>query len=465
MRSNRGNRRNLSTLDQIAEYLAERPHGVLCTEIARRFLRMNDPRAAEASEVVGALLGRDERFVALGTGLWTAHPEGLSSLPRGQEAAGEREITLFGAARRSANGRTASIGLIRVEGDRAEELSYEQLLADPQCASSHAVTLSTGAQIVLFSAAGSFRFSAGSSPFRLRWWAESIFPGRSFRAVPDLAAFLNHTYVDDDSSIGEARLVREIYERLRESHGAPLAGDDGAGLPEEIPFLREGGEELIGELPELPGVYRMRDRNGALLYVGKSRSLRSRLESWFHGYRQLPESKRKMIRAVARVDVDRVGSDLEALIVEEGAIRREEPRWNEQREVHTGHSPAAPMVDRIIFLPAVDHRYVTLFLVSSDGAIGRYLIRRSTRKSAALGNKLRRFFVDRRGSLSPQAHVVAERWLRANRNRVTALDCSRYASMEEVIAVVLSCLKEPGITDGQRFEILPPSAGEEPSSR
>ncbi len=451
-----GNRRNHSLLDQIAQFLAEKPHGVLCTEIARRFLRMSDPSAAQAVVVVSALLGEDCRFIELGRGLWTA---GEGELPADSEISAKREneVLLFGAARRSADGSTSSIGLIRVEGGEAIEDSYVQRLADPRCASPDAASLAEHAQIILFSAAGPFRFSQGASPFRLRWWAEKLFPGRSFQVIGDLAAYLGHPFLDDESALGDARLTRDLYERLRESHGAP-APSDGLGTPPgEIPFLREGGDTMLGELPESPGVYRMRNGAGDLLYVGKSRSLRSRLENWFHGFRNLPETKQKMICEVVKIDIEQVGSDLEALLLEERAIRRENPQWNEQREVHTGNSGGRRMADRVLFLPAVDERFITLLLIRTDGAVCPYRLRRGTRKSTALGKKLCRFFVDRSGTPTRQAHTIAERWLHANRNSVTALDPSVYASMEELTAAVLACLGEPGITGGQRFDMLPPS--------
>jgi hypothetical protein len=208
--------------------------------------------------------------------------------------------------------------------------------------------------------------------------------------------------------------------------------------------------------PDAPGVYRMRDAGGGLLYVGKSRSLRTRLESWFGGYHQLPESKKKMIREVSRIETERVGSDLEALLVEEAAIRRENPRWNEQREVHGGEPRPGGESDQVLFLPAASDRFVRLCLLRSDGAILLYNARRNARRSDSLAGKMRSFFVERTGGSARSAWVIARRWLAAHRDSVTVLECSRYENIEELVAVVVLCLNDPSITAGDRLEFLPP---------
>ncbi len=68
---------------------------------------------------------------------------------------------------------------------------------------------------------------------------------------------------------------------------------------------------LIAGAPTTPGVYLFRDRNDAVLYVGKARDLRARLRSYFAGDRQRPAVE-AALGALARVEWRELGSELEA---------------------------------------------------------------------------------------------------------------------------------------------------------
>jgi DNA polymerase-3 subunit epsilon len=84
---------------------------------------------------------------------------------------------------------------------------------------------------------------------------------------------------------------------------------------------------MADALPHAPGVYLFRARDGRVLYVGKSKDLRSRVKSYFYG------DERKKVDALLS-EVDRVdgitcpSGELEALVVEARLIRRHEPRYN-----------------------------------------------------------------------------------------------------------------------------------------
>ncbi len=85
--------------------------------------------------------------------------------------------------------------------------------------------------------------------------------------------------------------------------------------------------EVVGTLPERPGVYRFHDARGELLYVGKARNLRRRVASYA---RARGHSARigLMIRQVARVEFTTTATEAEALLLEANLIKRGRPRFN-----------------------------------------------------------------------------------------------------------------------------------------
>jgi excinuclease ABC subunit C len=83
-----------------------------------------------------------------------------------------------------------------------------------------------------------------------------------------------------------------------------------------------------GSIPESPGVYRFRDERGRVVYVGKAKSLRSRLNSYFADFASLHPRTQSMLRAAASVDWTIVGTEVEALQLEYSWIKEFDPRFN-----------------------------------------------------------------------------------------------------------------------------------------
>ncbi|MFC6238412.1 excinuclease ABC subunit UvrC [Longivirga aurantiaca] len=83
-----------------------------------------------------------------------------------------------------------------------------------------------------------------------------------------------------------------------------------------------------GEIPDSPGVYRFRDQHGRVVYVGKAKSLRSRLGSYFQDLSALHVRTQAMVTTAASVDWVTVDTEVEALQLEYSWIKEYDPRFN-----------------------------------------------------------------------------------------------------------------------------------------
>ena len=68
-----------------------------------------------------------------------------------------------------------------------------------------------------------------------------------------------------------------------------------------------------GAVPDAPGVYRFRDPHGRVVYVGKAKSLRSRLASYFQDLAALHPRTQAMVTTASSVDWVTVGTEVDAL--------------------------------------------------------------------------------------------------------------------------------------------------------
>ena len=76
-----------------------------------------------------------------------------------------------------------------------------------------------------------------------------------------------------------------------------------------------------------PGVYRMYDASGTVIYVGKAKDLKKRLSSYFRA--NLPSKKTEaLVSAIASIDVTVTHTETEALLLEHNYIQRYQPRYN-----------------------------------------------------------------------------------------------------------------------------------------
>jgi len=92
----------------------------------------------------------------------------------------------------------------------------------------------------------------------------------------------------------------------------------------------ENIQKKLKALPDAPGVYLMRGREGAIIYVGKAASLRKRVQSYFREstLRKAEPKVRGLIRSITDFDVLVLKSEAEALLTEGKLIKEYKPRYN-----------------------------------------------------------------------------------------------------------------------------------------
>jgi len=91
--------------------------------------------------------------------------------------------------------------------------------------------------------------------------------------------------------------------------------------------MKDSIQQLLKNLPDRPGVYLMRDELGGIVYIGKAKSLKKRVASYFRHDFASPRL-RKLVEQIADISVIRTETEAEALVVEAKLIKRYSPFFN-----------------------------------------------------------------------------------------------------------------------------------------
>jgi excinuclease ABC subunit C len=142
-------------------------------------------------------------------------------------------------------------------------------------------------------------------------------------------------------------------------------------------------KDKVENLPNSPGVYIYRDSGGKIIYVGKARSLRQRVRSYFQESRPLDPKTDRLVSEAADVECIVTDSEVEALILESTLVKKNQPRYN----VNLKDDKSFPYLKLTVNEP-----YPRIFItrrIKRDGALyfGPFLPASYARRTIKLINK------------------------------------------------------------------------------
>lgn len=87
-------------------------------------------------------------------------------------------------------------------------------------------------------------------------------------------------------------------------------------------------DHILSSLPDSPGIYQFFDKEGLLLYIGKAKSLRKRVSSYFHKERHESGKTAVLVKKIADIKTLVVNTEMDALLLENSLIKKHQPRYN-----------------------------------------------------------------------------------------------------------------------------------------
>ena len=106
--------------------------------------------------------------------------------------------------------------------------------------------------------------------------------------------------------------------------------------PHAIPFSKKEIKAFVGEIPNSPGVYRFLNKSMYPLYIGKAKSLKKRIASYFR-VTSRPEKINKLLEAASFIELSLTNTELESLLHEQYLIKNYKPKFNVQFKDDKGY--------------------------------------------------------------------------------------------------------------------------------
>jgi len=198
-------------------------------------------------------------------------------------------------------------------------------------------------------------------------------------------------------------------------------------------------ESYIKDFPAAPGVYLMKDKPGQIFYVGKAKNLKKRVESYFVNRFEMDEKEKTILERIFDLTYEQVGSELEALLLENRYINEFQPDLNTQVKIHPLDLSKYQGRQIILFLPAKTEDEIVLFFVNGVDNMGRAVINRLKPNCQALKREMKHFFFDspqKNSSFSAEQIEILWRWFAVQQEKINFIDIATCGNLDACVELV-----------------------------
>lgn len=297
----------------------------------------------------------------------------------------------------------------------------------------------------------------------IRCLTKRLMPEEILRSLEDVGSVLGTVVEDDPRVAARIQALTEITAGLLErcaDRGIASVEDLLSFVYPEVPPLDFSpyafDRERLDALPDRPGVYWMRDRSGTVIYVGKAKSLRNRVRSYFSRAEHRAEKVQRLLEVLYDLDYEVVGSELEALLLETRRIREHRPAINVQLQIHERPISYGQRRNLILVLPSRAEDQAELFFMHQVRPLRQLTLSRSTDDESGVRALVEGIYFADGGddeALSDEEREDVEillRWWTRHRDTVRWVDMDTVADADDAVRLLKQYL-ESGPTDTERI--------------
>ncbi len=438
--------------DRIYAFLEQRDTGVHAEVLASEALGLHGARGPIADKVVRAAIDDDPRFVCDNSGIWYLRPLGQGKTLRevsffcfGLIPSADAEVYALAGRKVQMGARETLFPTVQVRRDGRENTldSFAEGVSDAVPVGFQWSRMRRDLNRLSRLMMGNAIVDSGICLFKL---GRRFYPDVQLHSVEDLASAMGLSFVSDRGTEGEASLQADVLlhllERCEEEGLNTIEALTSALYPDPVPIHFDAyafDEVFLSALPELPGVYIMRDREGGVIYVGKAVNLRRRVGSYFARRSERPKKTQQILDRIWSMEVETVGSELEALLLESKLIALCQPEFNTQLDVHKRDVELGALKNVVLILPSAELDCVELFCVVDSMSFAQVRASKDLCDWDAVEQALHEFYFlgESESDLETGAlFEILKSWMVAKRDAINWVDMDRSGSPENALRIV-----------------------------
>jgi hypothetical protein len=433
-----------SIADEIYEALLEENREFEAREILKRFFKIETDKREVAEKIVGNVLSSDPRFRRTGSGKWAAvKVRTLEELSLDEtpfvlfQIENTEQLVRELSAERPLSGAAYSFVLYR-GGMTGENVPLGDLLkrVDSYIFVPYDSRSLTGLKVA-------YRIKSPLPPelktLSVRTLCKALFPGLSLRTWDDIVREFSIVNLEGCGPYVKVQNLKGVFEHVlaaAQKRGLKQAHELlSLGVPsrKDVDFSRYGFDrERLSGLVQCPGVYTFSNREGEVIYVGKTNNLKTRINSYFWNTGESPEKIEGILKDLYMIDCTELGSDLEAMIEEFRLIEKHAPRYNTRMSI----PEKKVTVPRRILVPRSFSKGMLKLYLLADGLPlleHEYWCGTADRRLMALLEEMRA----EEGYLFDPLKIIAISYMNRYEDRLIVIDVDRYRAAEDIERVLL----------------------------
>src|SRR3989304_7069978 len=300
-------------------------------------------------------------------------------------------------------------------------------------------------------------------PLCLKFLAKKLIPNLQPKSINDIAAFFKLSTVDTRRTETEVCTAAEIFSRCRE-----LLQEQGFSTVEEVlafqypdidavDFSKYAFDKaFLWAIPQKPGVYKMKNKSGDVVYVGKSKNLKTRLNSYFWNTADRLQKIADLLTHVYAIEYEVTGSELAQMVMEYRLIKQYRPGLNQQLEVHERTARYGNLKNFIVILPSSIEESLELFFVKDGLPLQRYEILRDAVNFSGveriLDTNIQNHNVLTDIEMGEMEIVLS--WVEANKDRVNYINMDTISGKEACLKILGDYLRDEETFQKKHFRWL-----------
>ncbi len=167
--------------------------------------------------------------------------------------------------------------------------------------------------------------------------ARRMYPNLRSRSLSNMCRYFKLHNENSHRALSDAKVTAQLLirmiEELRDKHNVITVEDlisyhKKPAAKEKLNRIKEPLREYASGLPQAPGIYYFLNSKGNIIYIGKAKSLRDRIKSYFSP--TAPRKAKKIVQQASRIKIEITNTELTALLMEAESIKLVNPRHNTQ---------------------------------------------------------------------------------------------------------------------------------------